>query len=362
MLLNRVLSLATLLAWIGLGLLLLNYGVRATRREGPEMALRRLFSQRLLLAVLLLAIGITLLNESFVFIEPQEVGVVISLVEKEGYRGGVLRSGVHWLIPLMEQVYRYPIYWQTYTMSSKPWEGERVGDDSIVARTSDGQEVSIDCTVIFQLDPEQAVRLHIEWQGRYVEDYIRPILRGVIRTQVAQYTVDEVNSDKRDSLERDLNELLRAALEDKGLLVDRFLLRNIAFSPEYAAAVELKQVALQNIIERQHQADQLRRTAQGEADAILTRAAAEAQAIQMRAQGEAEALRMLAAALAGNPEMITYRYVEKLAPGIQVMLVPNDVPYLLPLPTLSPPVTETVAPTLPLTVTLPVTPTVLPEP
>ena len=31
---------------------------------------------------------------------------------------------------------------------------------------------------------------------------------------------------------------------------------------------------------------------------------------------------------------MTFRYIDKLAPGIRVMLVPNDNPYLLPLPDL----------------------------
>ena len=33
--------------------------------------------------------------------------------------------------------------------------------------------------------------------------------------------------------------------------------------------------------------------------------------------------------------MITYRYVGKLGPGIEVMLVPADNPFLLPLPDLT---------------------------
>jgi regulator of protease activity HflC (stomatin/prohibitin superfamily) len=52
----------------------------------------------------------------------------------------------------------------------------------------------------------------------------------------------------------------------------------------------------------------------------------------IEARAEAEALQLIANVLAKYPELLTYRYIEKLAPGIQVMLVPNDNPYLLPLP------------------------------
>ena len=54
----------------------------------------------------------------------------------------------------------------------------------------------------------------------------------------------------------------------------------------------------------------------------------------IEAQAEATALELLAAALALNPDLITFEYVQRLAPGIQVMLLPSDNPLLLPLPLL----------------------------
>ena len=214
----------------------------------------------------------------------KQVGVVVSLVSPGGYRDRPLRSGLRWLVPLAEEVKLYPISWQTYTMASKPTEGQKAGDDSIMARTSDGQEVSIDSSVIFQIDPEEVIRIHIEWQGRYIEDFVRPVVRGLVRTQVSQYTVDEVNSSKRLDLERDLDTQARAVFLEKGLILDRFILRNIAFSPEYAAAVEQKQVALQGKTEAEYQADAVRRLAQGDADATRTKAQGDADATRTKAK------------------------------------------------------------------------------
>lgn len=95
---------------------------------------------------------------------------------------------------MLEDMAIYPIYWQTYTMSSSLTEGDTLGDDSIRARTSDGQEVRLDTSVIFRINTDQAVLVHIDWQARYIQDFIRPIVRGVVRTQVSQFTVKEVNS------------------------------------------------------------------------------------------------------------------------------------------------------------------------
>jgi regulator of protease activity HflC (stomatin/prohibitin superfamily) len=332
---NKILDLISLVAWVLFALLVVIFLVQTTRRRGLRYALLGLFSFQLLIP-LLIVVALNLFAASLVFVNPQEVAVVLSIVESRGIRDQPLRSGLHWIIPLAEKAVRYPIYWQTYTMSNKPLEGPVLGDDSIAARTSDGQEVKLDCSIIFRIDPEQVIRVHIDWQDRYVNDLVRPAARGIVRTLVSKYSVDEVNSEKRADLEKSLNEKMRAALEDKGFILDQFLLRNIAFSPQYATAVEEKQVALQQAIQKGHEADQIRQLAAGQADQIKIMAEAQAEATLVKAQAEARALNMIGEALARRPDLITYQYVNKLAPGIKVMLVPNNVPYILPLPTLGP--------------------------
>ncbi|MDE3090309.1 MAG: prohibitin family protein, partial [Chloroflexota bacterium] len=292
MLLGTILSVLTYAVWTIFGAWVLLTLWRTWRRRGFSAAVRQLFT-RVPLALVLVALGLSLLYLSILFIEPQEVGVVVSLASPEGYRDRPLRSGLRFIVPLVEQVTRYPIYWQTYTMASKPTEGQKAGDDSILARTSDGQEVSIDSSVIFQVDPEEVIRIHIEWQGRYIEDFVRPVVRGLVRTLVSQYTVDEVNSSKRADLERDLDAQIRTVFKEKGLILDRFILRNVAFSPEYAASVEQKQIALQNKIAADYQADQTRKLAQGEADAT-----------RMKAQAQADALALIEQQLAKDKNLL----------------------------------------------------------
>ena len=343
--LDQLLNAISIIAWIWFALFVVLVTIRAYQHTGGQGAVKALLSVRVFVA-LIIVVGISLMSASLVFIEPQNVGVVISLLSPDGYRENPQRSGLHFIFPLAERVVLYPISWQTYTMSTEPLEGAKVGDDSIAARTSDGQAVYVDCSVIYRIDANEAIRVHIDFQNRYIEDYIRPVLRGVVRTEVSQFTADEVNSSKRKNLETNLQELLTEAFGEKGFVLDRFLLRNIAFSEEYAKAIELKQVAEQDRIRREYQAEQVRTLAagqrdkykieaQGKADATVLQAEADAKAILLKADAESKALKLIADALRLDKDLITYRYVEKLAPGVRVMLVPNDNPYLLPLPDLS---------------------------
>lgn len=134
---------------------------------------------------------------------------------------------------------------------------------------------------------------------------------------------------------------MNSQLENNGLKLVDFILRNITFSPEYAASVEQKQVAEQQaqqaafvVEQRRQEAEQARQVAQGQADAVVINAKGAADARVLQAQAEAQALKLIEAALNNNDKLLLYQYISKLAPGVQVMLVPNNNPYLLTLPSL----------------------------
>jgi regulator of protease activity HflC (stomatin/prohibitin superfamily) len=345
--------------------------VRASRRQSTKG------TTTAFVVTAILALILTTISKGLVFVEPQERGVVISAFAPKGYREQPLQPGLRWIMPYVESVIYYPISKENYTMSGTANEGQVTGDDSVSARTSDGQEVKIDASVIFAIDPAKVIDVHIAWQDRYGSDLVRPLARGEIRDAVSQFRIDEVYSTKRAEMTAEMETELAAALDANGLLMSEFVLRNITFSPEYAASVEQKQIAEQQaqqaafvVEQRKQEAEQARQTAQGQADAaviasegqakaIVIQANADAEARLIQANAEAEALELLAVAINRNPDVLTLEYIQKLAPGIQVMLVPNDNPFLLPLPSLDgsssveSPVSVLPTPTAPFTETNP---------
>jgi regulator of protease activity HflC (stomatin/prohibitin superfamily) len=196
------------------------------------------------------------------------------------------------------------------------------------------------------------VDVHIAWQNRYNDDLVRAQSRGIIRDVVSQYRVDEVVSTKRLEMTGKINEAMSAKLTANGLTLVDFVLRNITFSPEYAASVEQKQIAEQQsqqakfVVEsKKQEAEQARQVAQGQADAAVIAAKGDAQARLIQAEAEKQALLLINAALQNNPDLLSYQYISKLAPNIQAMLLPSNSPFIIPLPTALPPAV-TVAPTL----------------
>lgn len=346
---GAVVSAIATIAWIVAIVVIGIAVVRATRGQPFRGAIGLIIGS---IAVALLA---TVIGASLVFVQPTDRGVVISALD-EGIRPNELQPGLNFVVPFLENVLHYPIERQTYTMSIAPQEGQIVGDDSVEARTSDGQVVRVDASVIFALDPSDVVNSHKKWQGRYVDNLIRPQARGIIRDAVSQFGIEEVYSTQRFALSALIDEALERSLAEGGLILHDFVLRNIAFSPEYAASVEQKQIAEQEaeravfvVQQREQEAEQARATARGTRDAAIISAEGEAEARVIRAEAEKTALELLGAALAANPDLITFEYVQRLAPGIQVMLVPSDNPFLLPIPSLGEATTElpTFEPTAP---------------
>ena len=334
------------LSWLLVVALLVLTIIRASRQQPI-----RGFTTGLILSIVL-ALLLNTVSAGLVFIEPQERGVVISAIDPKGYKENALQPGLRWVVPYAESVVYYTISKENYTMSIAPTEGQVQGDDSVSARTSDGQEIFIDASVIFSIDPAKVIDVHIAWQSRYSTELVRPLARGVIRDAVSQFRVDQVYSTNRAEMTQQMETEMTKALEKNGLLLSDFVLRNITFSPEYAASVEQKQIAEQQaqqaafvVQQREQEAEQARKTAEGQADAaviaaegdakaIVIQAQADAEARLIQAQAEAEALALLGQAIEENPDILTLEYIQKLAPGIRVMLVPNDNPFLLPLPSL----------------------------
>jgi regulator of protease activity HflC (stomatin/prohibitin superfamily) len=309
----------------------------------------------MIVIVLVVALVVNVLSAGLVFIEPTERGVVISAVPgQQGVRQDALLPGLNWIVPYFDRVVTYTISRQTYTMSIAAQEGQIQGDDSVEARTSDGQVVYVDASVIHAINPTKVVDVHIAWQNKYEDGLVRPLSRGIIRDVISSFGIEEVYSSQRLIMRNQISTELEKKLDEEGFILIDFVLRNIAFSNEYAAVIESKQIAEQKVLEEQFvvqqreqqalqsiatadgEAQSVIKRAEGDAEALLINANAEAQARLIVAQAEAQALQLLGQAIALNPDVLSWEYIQQLAPEIDVMLLPSDDPFLLPLPEFSP--------------------------
>ena len=98
-LLDVLIPIIWLLLAVGVGI----YFWRTRRRHGLSVALKRLFSYRLFVP-LTVVLSLTIVRAALVFIYPQQIGVVVSILSPGGIRPEPLGGGVHWIVPLAERV------------------------------------------------------------------------------------------------------------------------------------------------------------------------------------------------------------------------------------------------------------------
>lgn len=332
--LDRLIDILAVLSWSVTTLYFFRAFGESLRKEGiiDTLTIRRarsFVSMRFFFS-LMTSIAITLIAMAIVFIPPEENAVVLSAVSPGGLRPNPLRSGLHGVIPFVERPLHYPIYNQTFHISRTGFEmGTPDVEDTIASRSSDGQEVFMDASLIFRVDPNRLNEVHIAWQGRYIEDLIRPLVRSAVRATASQLKAEEIYSSERFELSDATFEGISRVLEANGFIGVEFFLRNITFNEEYAHAVEQKVITVQQseraalaVVLKENEADQIRALARGEADAVL-----------IKAQADAEAFRLVSEVLADNPKILDYEYIKRLSPNVELMLLNSNNPVILPLTT-----------------------------
>ncbi|MGQ9567612.1 MAG: SPFH domain-containing protein [Anaerolineae bacterium] len=314
-------GLATLLWLVLVGYVVYVMVARARGRKSTRISLS------VVLVLLVAASALSTLGAGVVVIDAGEVGVVFNPLVSGGIKETPLYPGLHFILPYVETVYRYSTLEQVYTMTKVPAEGEVAGDDSLWSPTSEGLQVGIDSSTRYKVNPAMAPYVHSNLRGDYRNIVVRPTIRSVVRLHVSQHRVTDIYGPMRREIQEAIEEDIRKVFEQEGLTLLSFDIRNVNFTEEYARSIEQKQIA-------QQQAEQMQYVLQKEQqEAERKRVEAEGikQAAIIKAEGEAEALRLVSQALAENPHLLTYRYIEKIAPTVQTILLPSGTPFLLDL-------------------------------
>ncbi|MGD1806121.1 prohibitin family protein [Dapis sp. BLCC M126] len=220
--------------------------------------------QTLILATVLSVILLIGFN-SFVIINPGQAGV-LSILGKA--RDGALLEGIHFKPPLVSEVDIYDVTVQKFEVPGQ-------------SSTKDLQQLSASFAINFRLDPVRIVKIRRE-QGtlqNLVAKVIAPQTQESFKIAAARRTVEEAIT-KRVELKSDFDNALGSRLEKYGIIVLDTSVIDLTFSPEFARAVEDKQIAEQ----RAQRAVYIAEEAEQEAEAEINRAKGKAEAQKLLAE------------------------------------------------------------------------------
>lgn len=216
---------------------------------------------------ILAIVTLALVASSFVIINPGQAGV-LSILGKA--QDGPLLEGLHAKPPLISTVDIYDVTVQKFEVPAQ-------------SSTRDLQDLSARFAINFRLDPTSVVEIR-RTQGtleNIVSKIVAPQTQESFKIAAARRTVEEAIT-QRTELKDDFDEALGSRLQKYGILVLDTSVVDLTFSPEFAKAVEEKQIAEQ----RARRAVYVAQEAEQEAQAEIN-----------RAKGRAEAQRLLAETL-----------------------------------------------------------------
>lgn len=163
----------------------------------------------------------------FISVPPGHVACVYD--RGRGVLNRVWGPGLHLKIPFWHvaklfnaQVLEYSIN-KNFDVSANK---EALGDGPVLTSTKDGKDVSIEGSVLFRIDRDNAPEIWENIGENVVSKVVRPFSRSRISSIISDYTLDEIKNN-RNQIEAIIRDDLNKHFKDRGLNCEGFLLSEV---------------------------------------------------------------------------------------------------------------------------------------
>lgn len=238
-----------------------------------------------------------LLAKPFVIINEGERGI---LSTNGKYEEQSLLPGLHFIIPLIQQVYivdtkvRIINYTDVSDRATGTGEGILL-KPSITVLDKRGLPVAIDLTVQYRLNAQLAAQTISNWGFSWEDKIIDPVARDIVRNVVGQYEAENLPI-MRNTIANQIEAGIRKSVEGQKnapAALESIQLREIILPEKVKEQIERVQVAKQEVERAQQEVER----AKQEALKKETEAQGAANAFRIEAEGKAKANQLIANSL-----------------------------------------------------------------
>ena len=159
-------------------------------------------------------------------------------------------GATYFFVPFLSDWATFDIKLQNLEMTVSSNRGDRIGDDAVEFKTTDGNDISVNVTIAWRIDPDKVAYLlqHVGHSTSEVkEKLVRPSCRSYVRDILNELHSEEFYiSDKRFQKAAKAQEKLNAELGSEGIIIEQVLLGEHRFNPEYEKVIHDRKIAEQN--------------------------------------------------------------------------------------------------------------------
>jgi regulator of protease activity HflC (stomatin/prohibitin superfamily) len=177
--------------------------------------------------------------------------------------------------------------------------------------SQEGLILSLETSLLFQLDPAKAVDIYRTVGSDYVGTIVEPQFRSAIREITASYEAKALYSAEREKIAGEIFSLFKKIAGDRGIIVQQVLLRKIGLPAVVANAIQEK-------LRREQEAEQMK--------FVLQKEQQEAERKRIEAQGVADFQRIVAQGI--SPQLLEWKGIEAteklaLSPNAKIVVIGN---------------------------------------
>jgi regulator of protease activity HflC (stomatin/prohibitin superfamily) len=253
-----------------------------------------------ILAVIIFALSST------TYVNPGHVGIII---HRTG--GGVDQTafgpGIHLRNPLTTGIQEYPTYMQTLILTRSASEGSEHNDE-INVNSIEGQPLSLDVSMSFELDPLKVPLLYTTFRmdvQSIEHTYVKQSIRQALQEIVGNEAIADIIGPKKAEVTVRVQTLIAQRLMQYGIIVKQFTINELRAPPAVIEAINQKNVMQQQSLTAENELQKNKFQAQG--DSI--KGAGRAKAILAEAEAQAKANILLAQSI--TPTLVSYEMAKR---------------------------------------------------
>jgi regulator of protease activity HflC (stomatin/prohibitin superfamily) len=232
-------------------------------------------------------------------VTPGNVGVK---VDQYGSGAGVdsksVGVGTYWTGP-GTSIEEYPISTQTYTWTKSTEEGNATNEEFAFQDRS-GLIVTGDVSIAYHVDPSKAPILYQKYRmdmSGIIAGPLRNQVRSAIVNAASKMSIEEIYGSRKAELAAMAEKEVQAYFAPSGLVIEQMY---------WAGPIRIPQ-NIQNQINAKIHNEQEAQAAVANEQTVE----ANAKSTMIRAQADADAMRVKAEAIAKNPKLVAYEWVQK---------------------------------------------------